>query len=211
MKKNLLLHILLLGSILVHTACVPKNISSDNHTSAYETEDQQYTHSSQADNEERILNDTSTLENTEGMYQLPSIQGQKISIGERNTGFVFPQYPNKIVLLQIFGKDCHYCFEEMPIINTLRNQYGDNLQVIAIQAQDRMSPETASNLISQYQMNYPIIERDEAGSLLLFLNEIYGWTGGLPFMQLIKNGVTEYTFSEGPSQQELQESIDSLL
>ncbi|MBU1668685.1 TlpA family protein disulfide reductase [bacterium] len=207
MKNNLLLHTMLLGSILVHTACVQKNLSNENPTSAYETESQPNTHIPQTDYEE----DTPTSESTEGLYQLQSIQGQRISIGERNTGFVFPQYPNKIVLLQVFGKDCPYCFEEMPIINTIHNQYRESLQVIAIQAQERMDPSTASQLIGQYQMDYPIIEADEATHLLLFLNETYGWTGGLPFMQLIKNGVTEYTFPEGPSYEELQESVDSLL
>lgn len=213
MKKNLLLHSLLLGSILIHTACVPKNVSSKEDTSStYETEGQPSTYTrSPVEHEERNLNPTPTPENTEGMYQLPTIQGQTISIGKRNTGFVFPQYPNKIVLLQIFGKDCHYCFDEMPIIASIHNQYRENLQVIAIQAQDRMSPSTASRLISQYQMDYPIIEADEATDLLLFLNKNYEWTGGLPFMQLIKNGVTEYTFSEAPSDKELREDIDSLL
>jgi|GEM_PF-2135607 len=216
MKKNLFLHTLLLGSIVLYTACTPKNVSKNDHTATYETETQHPTPISQTDHEENIIeesiiHDTSTPENTQGMYQLQSIQGQRISIGVRNTGFLFPQYPNKIVLLQIFGKDCHYCFEEMPIINKIHNQYRDKLQVIAIQAEDRMDASTASRLIRQYQMDYPIIEADEATDLLLFIHETYEWRGGLPFMQLIKNGVTEHTFQESPSYEELQESIEDLL
>lgn len=198
MKKNLLLHILLITGILFHSGCMKKTSPNMESTST-----------TTYDNRESTTE--SLPEITGSRYPMHTIDGQTIIVGERNTGSVFPQYPEKIVLLQIFGKDCSYCFEEIPMINNLRQQYPQKLQVIAIQAQDRMSPSTASRIISQYQMDYPIIEADEATNLLLFLNENYGWTGGLPFMQLIKNGVTEYTFSESPTVQELQESVESLL
>lgn len=197
MKKNLLLHILLITGILFHSGCMKKTLPNIESTSTTY--------------EDRESNSEPLPEITGSHYQMHTIDGQTVIVGERNTGFVFPQYPEKIVLLQIFGKDCSYCFEEIPIINNLRQQYPQKLQVIAIQAEDRMSPSTASRIISQYQMDYPIVEAAEAANLLLFLNENYGWTGGLPFMQLIKNGVTEYTFSESPSAQELQESVESLL
>lgn len=199
MKKNLLLHSILLSSILIHTACVHKNIPNEQTTNQISQSDY---------NDATPLPVTSDASRSQ---QLLTIQGQRISVTKRNTGLLFPQYPDKIILLQVFGKDCPYCFKEMPTINTIRSHYGDNIQVIAIQVEDKMSADTASRLMHQYQMNYPIIERNEASSLLLFLNEIYGWTGGLPFMQLIKNGVTEYTFPESPSYEELQESVESLL
>lgn len=202
MKKNLFFHSLLLTGVLFHAGCMKK-------TSTYET--QTNINHATYEYDHREATTIAPLETTGAQYQLQSIQGESILIAERQTGFLFPQYQGKVVLLQIFGKECSYCFEEMPIINTVRNKYGANLQVIAIQAQDRMMPSTASRIINQYQMNYPIIEADEATRLLLFLNQTYGWRGGLPFMQLIKNGVTEYTFPESPSHQELEESINNLL
>jgi len=144
-------------------------------------------------------------------YQLSTVQGESISIQERSNGLVFPEYPNKIILLQVFGQNCHYCLEEMPTLQQLQQQYAGELQIIALQAQDPMSPSTASMLIQQYQMNYPIIDKEEARDLLYFLQQTFEWRGILPYTLLIKNGVTEYPFSGPASYQELNEAIQSLL
>lgn len=148
--------------------------------------------------------------NGSNIHQLQTIQGQRLMIQEGRTGFMFPQYQGKIVLLQIFGKECPYCFEKMPLINQLKNQYAEDLQVIAIQAEDPMTPSEASKIINEHQINYPIIERDEASNLLLFIGETYNWTGVLPYMLLIKNGITKYTFSASTSYDELNSAIENL-
>ena len=135
-------------------------------------------------------------------HQLKTVQGELLTVQERSNGFVFPQYKNKIVLLQLFGQDCEYCFKEMPIINNIKKKYANNLQVIAIQAQKAMSKERASRLIQQFQMNYPIIDQDEAMDLLYFLKSTYNWNGVLPYILLLKNGVTEYSFSGSEATEE---------
>lgn len=144
-------------------------------------------------------------------HQLKAVQGQIISIGERSNGFVFPDYPGKIVLLQVFGQDCPHCFNEMPIIHALKRRYANNLEVVALQAQESMSSQVASNLIQRFQIDYPIIDKEEARPLLSQINRTYGWNGILPYMLLIKNGVTEYSFSGEISDQELNEAVRSLL
>jgi len=144
-------------------------------------------------------------------HQLKTVQGTTIVIQERSNGFVFPQYRDKVVLLQIFGQNCHYCLTEMPTIARLQQRYAGNLQIVAVQAQEPMSQSTVSMLIQQYQMNYPIIDKEEAINLLYFLQQTYGWTGILPYTLLIKNGVTEYSFFGETSYQELDEAIQSLI
>jgi len=144
-------------------------------------------------------------------HQLKTIQGPVITVGTRRNGFTFPQYPGKVVLLQIFGKECPYCFEELPVIANIHRQYAQKLNIVAIQAQDPMSKNTASRLINRFQMYYPIIERDNASELLLFLSNTYGWTGILPYTLLIKNGVTEYSFSGQVDKRELEEAVRSLI
>ena len=144
-------------------------------------------------------------------YQLKTVQGTTIAIQERSNGFVFPQYRNKVVLLQIFGQHCEYCLKEMPTIAQAQQRYARSLQIIAVQAQEPMSQSTASMLIQQYQMNYPIIDKEEAIELLYFLQQTYGWTGILPYTLLIKNGVTEFSFFGEVSSQELNEAIQSLI
>jgi len=145
------------------------------------------------------------------LHQLKTVQGTTIAVQERSNGLLFPQYPNKIILLQVFGQHCPYCLDEMPTLQRIQQQYAGNLQIIALQAQEPMSPSTASMLIQQYQMHYPVIDKEEAIDLLFFLQQTFEWTGILPYTLLIKNGVTEYPFFGPVTYQELNESIQSLL
>jgi thiol-disulfide isomerase/thioredoxin len=146
-------------------------------------------------------------------HQLPTIQGETITIIENgNVGFDFPQYKGKIIVFEIFGKDCEYCVEEMPIINRIKRDFPNRVKVIAIQGQDRMSPSIASNILHQHNINYPIIEGDDAKEILRFLADTYAWRGILPYILLIKDGTTEYTFPDGGvGYEELRESIETLL
>ncbi|MCK4441167.1 MAG: TlpA family protein disulfide reductase [Sulfurovaceae bacterium] len=142
---------------------------------------------------------------------LQSIRGKTITIGERKNGFTFPQYKNKIIILEIFGKDCPHCIKEIPIIKSIRNRYKGKLEVIAIQAQGRMDRSTARNYINQHGIRYPVIEGDDATNLLYFIQTTYGWMGILPYTLVIKNGVTEFSYSGETEYQQLKKDIDSII
>jgi len=144
-------------------------------------------------------------------HQLRTVQGKMLSVQERSNGLFFPQYPNKIILLQVFGQHCPYCLEEMPTLQRLQQQYAGNLQIIALQAEEPMGQSRASMFIQQNQMYYPVIDKEEATALLFFLQQTFEWTGILPYTLIIKDGVTEYPFSGPASYQELNEAIQSLL
>lgn len=148
---------------------------------------------------------------TTNYQRLQTVQGPTLTVGVRPTGFTFPDFQGKIVLLEVFGKECHYCFEEMPIIHRLHSKYHRYLQVVALQAQDPMSKATANNLIHRFNMNYPIVDKNHAINLLYILKNTYAWNGILPFMLIIKNGVTEYSFRGKVTQQELEEAIQMLI
>jgi thiol-disulfide isomerase/thioredoxin len=143
-------------------------------------------------------------------HVLQSIRGKVIHIEERPNGFVFPEYPNKVIILELFGKDCPHCLRELPTLKRIRNRYRGKLEIIAIQAQDRMDRMTAKNYINSNQIRYPIIEGDDATNLQYFIQKTYGWRGILPYMLVIKNGVTELSYSGETEYKELEEDIDSL-
>ncbi len=197
MKKKLLLPSILLTHMLLSTACMQK----------------QSTHINSTSNSSSTIQTTTSSPSISGIaHQLPTIQGDSITIVENgNVGFDFPQYRGKIIIFQIFGKDCEYCIEEMPIINRVKNEFSSRIEVIGIQAQERMSPSVASNILRQHNINYPVIEGDDAKDILRFLANTYEWRGNLPYTLLIKNGVTESTFPDGGvGYQELKESIESI-
>lgn len=144
-------------------------------------------------------------------HQVKTIQGSLLTIQERSNGFYFPQYQDKIVLLQLFGQDCQYCLKEMPFIKRMQRKYAYKLNIVALHAQNTMGPDVAQRVMKKFQIDYPLIDKDEASALLFAINNTYEWNGILPYMLLIKNGVTEYIYSGEIIHQELEKDIQSLL
>ncbi|CAA6821854.1 MAG: Unknown protein [uncultured Sulfurovum sp.] len=145
------------------------------------------------------------------VHKLRSIQGQPITIIERSNGYIFPELKNKIVILEMFGKNCSHCIKEMPIMNKLRRQYGNRLEIVALQVEGKMSPMQANALIKRHKISYPIISGETATNLQYHVQNTYGWTGVLPFIMLIKNGVTEASYRGEVTYNEINNDIRSLL
>jgi len=144
-------------------------------------------------------------------HKLKSFQGQQITIVERSNGYLFPEMGNKIVILEMFGKNCSHCLKEMPILNKLHRRYGNNLEIVALQVEGAMSKMQANALIRRHHINYPIISGDTATNLQYHIQNTYGWTGILPFTMVIKDGVTEFTYKGEVSHREINRDIKSLI
>jgi thiol-disulfide isomerase/thioredoxin len=145
------------------------------------------------------------------VYTLKSIRGKVIHIAKQPKGYAFPEYRGKVVILEMFGKDCPHCINEIPIIKKIRNRYRGKLEVIAIQSQDRMSKFTARDYINRHKIRYPIIEGEDATNLQYSIQETFGWTGILPYTLVIKNGVVEYIYSGEVSYKDLQKDINEII
>ena len=190
---------------LIYAGCVPKTtqiIPQQTHTNSSPPITQQ---------PRELLPPSQTDSQNIIYHTLPTVQGSKVIIGERSNGFIFPQYKGKIVLLEIFGKTCHFCLGEMPFINYIKNKYKNEIQIIAIQAQEPMSPQKTSELIHRFNMTYPIIEGADATDLLSSIRDKYEWYGVLPYKILIKDGVSEYFYKGEANKKEMEEYIQSLL
>jgi len=145
------------------------------------------------------------------VHRLRSIQGKNITIIERPTGYLFPEFENKIVILEMFGKNCSHCIKEMPIMNKLRRKYRNNLEVIALQVEGKMSRLQANALLRRHKIKYPVISGQTATNLQYHIQSTYGWTGILPFIMVIKDGVTEFTYRGEVKYKEINNDIRSLL
>ena len=141
---------------------------------------------------------------------MKTVQGGSITLGEHSRGFEFPEYKGKIVLLEFFGKECHFCFEEMPIITRIQNTYRDRVSIIAIQSSPPMRQEEAQRLIQEHNMHYPIIDQDEAKSILIYLRDVYEWGGVLPYIMLVKDGQIEQVFKGTNSFEEISQGIQNI-
>jgi len=145
------------------------------------------------------------------IHKLRTIQGKAITVIEKSNGFLFPEYANKTIILEMFGKKCSHCIKEMPILNKIRKKYRGKVEVIAIQVEDKMSPSEAKNLVRRHKIHYPIIPGDSATNLQYNIQTTYGWTGILPFTMVIKDGVTEFTYPGEFSYRELNKNLRSII
>ena len=145
------------------------------------------------------------------VHKLKSFQGQDITIVEHKNGYIFPELKNKIVILEMFGKSCSHCIKEISVINSLRHKYGKKLEIIAIQVEGKMSPFQAKAFIRRHHIKYPIISGETATNLQYNVQNTYGWTGILPFIMVIKNGVTEFSYRGEVSNRELNNDVKSIL
>jgi len=145
------------------------------------------------------------------VHKLRSFQGQNITVVERSNGYLFPNLNNKVVILEMFGKNCSHCIKEMPILNRLKRRYGKNLEVVAIQVEGKMSKMQANGLIRRHHIKYPVISGETATNLQYHIQNTYGWTGVLPFIMVIKDGVTEFTYKGQVSHREINSDIKSLI
>ncbi len=144
-------------------------------------------------------------------YQLQSIQGENISIEARPTGYVFQEFKNKIVILQMFGKSCSHCIKEMTTMRKLQRRYPNHLKIVALQVEEEMSKREAHSFLKRHRISYPIIAGNTATNLQYHVQNTFGWTGILPFMMVIKDGVTEFTYRGSVSYNRVNKDIRSLL
>jgi thiol-disulfide isomerase/thioredoxin len=150
---------------------------------------------------------------TEGqeVHKLKSLQGQAITIIDRKNGFIFPQYANKVVILQMFGKNCSHCIKEIPIMRKLHRKYKGKLEVIAVQVEDKMTAREAKYLLKKHHIKYPVIPGENATNLQYNIQSTYGWTGILPYTLVVKNGVTEFTYPGAVGYKEINKDIQSII
>jgi thiol-disulfide isomerase/thioredoxin len=145
------------------------------------------------------------------IHRLKSYQGHPITIIERSNGFIFPQYKNKTVILEMFGKNCSHCIKEIPVFNQIRRDFKGKVEIIAVQVEDSMSPLQAKSLIRRYKLSYPLIDGETATNLQYSIQHTYGWTGILPYIMVIKNGVTEVTYPGEVSYSELKNDLQGIV
>ncbi len=115
---------------------------------------------------------------------LKTIDGKSINLKITDSGFIFKEYKNKVVLLDIFGTECPYCIRSRETLVNLQNRYKNNLQIIAIQVQNFIKDDTLKQFAKKYNMTYPIVNLQDAQELVLFIQVNANWQGQIPYMML---------------------------
>jgi thiol-disulfide isomerase/thioredoxin len=135
-----------------------------------------------------------------------------LHIKETGNGIIIKEYPGKIILLNFFGKRCIWCMREIPHLVELQKEYKDQLQVIALHAQEAMTLKERSALEQRLHFNYPIYEYVNNLDFTRYIATRANWKGGLPFSIIFdKQGNAAQIINGYTPKEELEKIIKFLM
>ena len=93
-------------------------------------------------------------------FHLKTTDDKNITIAVTKEGWVFKEYPNKVVLLNFFATWCPPCKAEIPHLNSLGEKYKDDFVVISVLVEEHKTNEFVNDFIKKYDIKYPITNSD---------------------------------------------------
>ncbi len=120
---------------------------------------------------------------------LTTYDGKILNIIITEDGFKFKQFPNKTVLLNFFGPMCPPCIIEIPHLSELQKEHKNDLQIVAVQVQMPIENDELGDFIKKNNINYPVVNLNDAWDIVSFVKANTNWGGQIPFMMMFdKNG-----------------------
>jgi peroxiredoxin len=80
-------------------------------------------------------------------FTLPSVDGDQVSL---------TQFRGKPVVLAFFASWCHPCEEELPALEDVQREYGDDLQVVIVNYQDHIGDDS-KDFVRRLGVTYPAL------------------------------------------------------
>ncbi|WP_300365434.1 TlpA disulfide reductase family protein [Hydrogenimonas sp.] len=114
-------------------------------------------------------------------FELKAEGEPTLHIKEEPNGISINEYKGKVVLLNFFGKHCKWCMKEIPHLVDIQKEFKEKFQVIAIHAQQPMTPGERHMLDKKLHFNYPIYEYSDNPDFVQYIAHRATWEGGLPF------------------------------
>jgi len=101
--------------------------------------------------------------------------------------------------------------KEIPHLVALQKEYKDRFQVVAIHAQQPMTPGERHMLEKKFHFNYPIYEYTENTDFVQYIAHRAQWEGGLPFSIVFdKSGSAYRIINSYVPKEDLQKIIEDL-
>ncbi len=115
-------------------------------------------------------------------FVLNTMDGKKIHIEVNDNGIKVKEYPDRVIILDFFGKNCPPCKAEMPILGRVQKKYSDKLQIIGLHVQ---APLTLSEFsqITKRGVNFPVADyMNNNEEFIEYISSLTGWRGQIPYM-----------------------------
>ena len=96
----------------------------------------------------------------------PAPAFEALTLGEQPQMRGLRDYPGQLVLLNIWATWCWPCQEEMPSIQKLHEEYGDQgLHVVAVSVDDPNQKRAIRDFIEEFGLTFEVLH-DEAGAIM---------------------------------------------
>ena len=136
---------------------------------------------SKTENESSNKSETKEVVVKKTDFILKTIDNLDINIKVDGDKIIFKDYPEKLILLNFFATWCPPCKAEIPNLIELENKYGNDLKVVSVLLEEGKSNEEIIKFISEYKINYAVINGKENFEL----SDALGTIKSIPTMFLV--------------------------
>ena len=130
---------------------------------------------------------------------LKTTNGKKIKLISTENGIKFPDYPDKIILLDFFATWCPPCRAAIPHLISLQNKYKKDVQVIAILMEENKDNSELESFIEKHKLIFPVSNSREN----FILSQALGGIRSLPTMVMYDKNGNYHTHYVGVAPEEM--------
>ncbi len=139
---------------------------------------------------------------------LTTLNKKILKIKFKKDGITFENFPNKIIILDIFTTWCPPCIQTLPHMISLQKKYKKNLQVIGILMDEKIRESEALEFKQKHHINYMIT----IGKNNRVLTDTWGGISGFPTIIIFdKNGTYFNHYNGAPPLEMLQSDMKKVL
>ncbi len=125
---------------------------------------------------------------SEPKFTITDINGQKITVIGTKDGLKFPDFKNKVVLIEFWGTHCPPCLYSINHYVKLNKKYKGKMEMLAVEVQMTPAKELKS-FVKKMGINYHVFAQTQVSDFLRYVGQRAGWSGAIPFLIAFdKNG-----------------------
>jgi len=141
-----------------------------------------------------------------------NISINQLEISETETGLEFKEFKGKAVLLALWGHRCPPCLKEIPEFISLTKKHKDDLEIIAIEAQNYPN-DKVKEFANDHNMSYNVVAGSNHNNFINYIATMAGYSKGVPLPLLIainKHGEVEQVHAGLVREDELEMLLEDL-
>lgn len=114
-------------------------------------------------------------------FVLESVNANNIEVNTKLNGIDFKDFKGqKVILVDIFATWCPPCIEGIPVLNSLKEKYGDQFEIVSVLFEEGKTKADIQAFIDKHGVNYPVFMGNET---MNFIND-FGKIEKVPEMYL---------------------------